>query len=169
MAANEYYSPVSPVRSHGRPTDATIPHLGTDSSTSFYQHPSQSTSPYMSPPQDDYSYRPYDHSQHSTPTPYYSSGGGGRENEGNPFADDIPLRQNPSKGSPVVGAAEPFPDDPAISDARKHRSRRKPKRGFFSGKIPWVVYTLTLIQCVVFIAELAKNGIPTNSSLTCLD
>ncbi len=33
----------------------------------------------------------------------------------------------------------------------------KNKKGWFSGKIPWVVYTLSLIQITVFIVEIIKN------------
>ena len=34
----------------------------------------------------------------------------------------------------------------------------KKKRGWFAKPIPYVVYTLTLIQIIVFIAEIVKNG-----------
>jgi membrane associated rhomboid family serine protease len=39
------------------------------------------------------------------------------------------------------------------------------KRGFFSGKTPWVVFTLSLIQISVFIAEIIKNSIVTGSPI----
>ena len=55
---------------------------------------------------------------------------------------------------------DPLPHDPAIIDRpAQNAARRRRKRGFFGAeKIPWVVYTLTLIQVCVFIAELVKNG-----------
>ena len=54
---------------------------------------------------------------------------------------------------------DPLPHDPAIIDRPSHNTaRRRRKHPFFGGKIPWVVYTLTLIQVCVFIAELVKNG-----------
>ncbi|KAG8530254.1 uncharacterized protein KY384_004755 [Bacidia gigantensis] len=71
----------------------------------------------------------------------------------NPYADDVPLRPHPQKSDTVV---QHDYDDSAITDRPPPRQQRK--KGLFSGRIPWVVYTLTLIQCVVFIAELAKNG-----------
>ena len=52
-----------------------------------------------------------------------------------------------------------LPEDPAIIDRpTQNAARKRRKRGFFGGKIPWAVYTFTLIQVCVFIAELAKNG-----------
>ena len=52
-----------------------------------------------------------------------------------------------------------LPDDPAIVDRPSRSAARKPKRrGFFGGKIPWVVYALTIIQVAVFIGELARSG-----------
>lgn len=59
-----------------------------------------------------------------------------------------------------------LPEDPALIDRppqeRRHKRRKK---GFFAKKIPWVVYTLTTIQVIVFIAELGKNGALTGSPI----
>lgn len=114
----------------------------------------------MSPSFEDSSYRPYaDHSQASIQSPYYSSGGGGREQEPSAYSDDIPLREHPSKHDSDMAMQDHLPDDPAIVDRpAQNAARRRRKQGFFGGKVPWVVYTLTLIQVCVFIAELAKNG-----------
>lgn len=38
------------------------------------------------------------------------------------------------------------------------RGGRRQKKGFFKKKLAWVTYTLTLVQIVVFIVELVKNG-----------
>jgi hypothetical protein len=35
--------------------------------------------------------------------------------------------------------------------------RKKKDNGFFTGKIPWVVFTVSLVQISVFIAEIIKN------------
>lgn len=157
MAANDYYQR-PPSQNKFRPSDAPLPPLPQDPFSSHAQ-PSYEPSPYMSPSYEDTSYRPYEHSQHSVPSPYYASGGGGRDTEQNPFADDIPLRHNPSKTDSDITRLDHLPDDPAVVDQPKgNRRRRREKRGWFSGRIPFVVYTLTFIQCVVFIAELAKNG-----------
>lgn len=83
------------------------------------------------------------------------------------YRDDIPLRNTTSNGlkhtdtdhvydipPPVLGAVGPDDD--------KRRSRRG--FGFFQksgGRIPWVVYGLTIIQVAVFIAEIVKMGVLT--------
>ena len=35
---------------------------------------------------------------------------------------------------------------------------KKKKKGFFKGKVTWVVYILTTVQVGVFIGELINNG-----------
>ena len=162
MAANEYYHP-SPDQTNHHRLDTPLP-PSPDPYTSYnpnLSHPSVPYSPtHSSAPYEDTSYRPYgDLSQQSIPSPYYASGGGGREHEPNPYSDDIPLRQHPSKGNSEMMLHDPLPDDPAIIDGpQRSRKGRNAKRPFFARKQSWVVYALTLIQVVVFIAELAKNG-----------
>lgn len=81
------------------------------------------------------------------------------ENESNSYSDNIPLRQHQSKASSDMVMQDHLPDDPAIIDRPpQSANRRRRKQGFFGREIPWVVYTLTLIQIVVFIAELGRNG-----------
>ena len=158
MAANEFYNPSS-APGNRRHYD-TPSHLPMESYASYGSHPTQSSPPHLSSPYEDTSYRPYgEPSQHTTPSPYYASGGGGRESEPNPYSDDIPLRQHPSKASSEM-LRDPLPHDPTIIDRpSENAARGRSRRGIFgAGKIPWVVYTLTLIQVCVFIAELAKNG-----------
>ena len=159
MAADQYYNP-SPSPLNGQPYNTPTPHLPLDNHAAYDNHPTQPSPPHISSPYEDTSYRPYaDRSQQSIPSPYYASGGGGREPEPNAYSDDIPLRQHPSKVSSEL-LRDPLPHDPAIIDRPTHNAARRIRRpGFFGrGKIPWVVYTLTLIQVCVFIAELAKNG-----------
>ena len=157
MAANEFYNPSSN-QANGPHHDAP-PQLPLESYATYPSHPTQPLSPRVSSPYEDTAYRPYERSHQGTPSPYYASGGGGRETEPNPYSDDIPLRQHPSKASSDI-LRDPLPYDPAIIDRpSQNAARRRRKRGFFgAGKIPWVVYTLTLIQVCVFIAELARNG-----------
>lgn len=161
MAANEYYnsSPIPrPIRKNSNPTLSQLP---PNPYTAYSPHPTQPSAPYMSSPTfEDSGYRPYaDQSQQSLPSPYYASGGGGREHDQAAYTDDIPLRPNSNKGDSNPVMPDHLPDDPAIVDRpSQNAARRRRKQGFFGGKIPWVVYTLTLIQVCVFIAELAKNG-----------
>ena len=156
MAANEYYNPSASRLGH-RPPDPVSPLHSPDPYTA---HPPQHPQPFLSSSLEDTSYRPYaDHSQQSIPSPYYASGGGGREHEPSAYSDDIPLRQHPSKHDSDVVMHDNLPDDPAIIDRPpQNAARKRRKQGFFGRKIPWAVYTFTLIQVSVFIAELAKNG-----------
>ena len=155
MAAHEYYHSNAQTpngRSHN-----TTPYSSHDP---YNSRPTQPLSPELTSSYEDHGYRPYEHSNTSLQSPYSTSAGpGGRNNEPNPFADDVPLRQHPSKKSPDISMHDHLPDDPAIIDRPPtKKKRREKKRRFFSGKIPWVVYGLTTIQIIVFIAEVAKNG-----------
>ena len=172
MAANEYYNSTD----HGgyEPYGRQKPHPQLPSGAfSDYSHNAESStalspiSTIHSPFEEPSPYRPYARSQDSGHSPYYASGGGGRETEPNPFADQIPLRESPTKGSAdVTTFQDHLPDDPAIRDAPPtSRSRSRRKKGILERKIPWVVYTLTFIQVVVFIAELVKNGVLTGSPI----
>jgi hypothetical protein len=90
----------------------------------------------------------------------YAQGGGRLGDSQSQFRDDIPLRDHP--------AAMPKDDDPTdhvydapVSQMEGVSRKRRSGNGFFKqplSKVPWVVYTLTLIQIAVFIAEIAKNG-----------
>lgn len=157
MAANDYYNQGYDGRSH-----TPLQHPQQASFTAYNPHDPQSPTPYITSPtspRDDLSYKPYAQSNSSLQSPYFASGlAGGRDTDQNSYADDVPLRQHPSKQSSDVVMHNHLPDDPTIIDrpppgkAKRHRRKR-----WFS-RIPWVVYTLTFIQSVVFIAELAKNG-----------
>lgn len=158
MAAKDYYhSTLDPRYNHSLPSS---PDSHQAHPTSYGSHSHLQSSPYESPT-DDLSYRPYARSHHGSASPYYASGGGGREQEPNPFSDEIPLRQHSIKSPDDPAFRDHLPDDPAIVDAPQRpmgKERINRHRGFFSKRIPWVVYTFTLVQCIVFIAELAKNG-----------
>lgn len=97
----------------------------------------------------------------------YHSGGVMDGRDASPYTDDIPLRPRPPpKDSEDQRGQDPrrgySNEDGNFMGSVKHRdpeSRQRQKRsGMFRGKVPWVVYILTLIQVSVFIAELAKNG-----------
>jgi membrane associated rhomboid family serine protease len=45
------------------------------------------------------------------------------------------------------------------------RRKSKKKKGWFSGRVTWVVYILTAVQVGVFVGELIKNGILTGSPI----
>jgi len=80
------------------------------------------------------------------------------------FQDDIPLRDHPGMPAKDNNSTDHVYDAPA--PALMEEGRRRPNRLSGLGKgllktkkrIPWVVYTLTLIQVVVFLVEIVKNG-----------
>ena len=160
MAANEYYN--SGHSTGDRPPDhlTSTPHPIHDSFAPYDSYNLHTPPSYPSPARED-SFRTYEHSSHTPSTSYYAPGGGGRDQEQNPFSDDIPLRAQQSKNSSDARFQDHLPYDPTVLDAppdegAKRRPRRK--KGIFSRRIPWVVYAFTTIQCAVFIAELVKNG-----------
>ena len=69
-------------------------------------------------------------------------------------------RESATSVSPIL--PEQPEDDPFVRDADPRRQRKQStgrrRDGWFNGQITWVVYTMTVIQLAVFIAELAKNG-----------
>lgn len=168
MAANEYFHDTTHQEGRRPPHLTTsISHDAPSSFSAYNSYNASQSSPYASPTHETPLYRPYPQSTHSSSTKFYASGGGGRENDQNPFQDDIPLRQHPSKADAEARFPNHLPHDPTILDASspeaRGKSRSRSKKGFFAGRIPWVVYGFTLVQCVVFIAELVKSGrSPTN-------
>ena len=78
------------------------------------------------------------------------------------YSDQIPLRPQPNptpRGFPAIGtyADDEIRNSDDLGRGQSQGRRRRGRRGFFTGKIPWVVYTLTLLQLTVFIVELVKN------------
>jgi len=106
---------------------------------------------------------------------FYGAGGGGRPDDSGAFGEDIPLRPRSEQNAPGNG----FPQHdgsgsdkalPPPAGHRRRKRRREPERkkgikGFFQGKVPWVVYIFTLVQVTVFIVEIVKNC--TLVDLTC--
>jgi hypothetical protein len=85
-----------------------------------------------------------------------------------PFRDSqsIPLQSHPGYNQPhgkgdgsisptmAMGNAEQFAGAPYDGD----KERPSKKKGWFQGKIPYAVYFLSLVQIIVFIVEIIKNG-----------
>lgn len=157
MAANEYYRDES--RPRGR-SDAPLPPLP----PSAFDPPSESQhsiSPITSPFEDP-SYRTYSRRSQQSISSNHDYYGGSRDHEPNPFSDDnnIPLENHSRKGhhAYVQDHLRYEPDGMNNFSPRQPRSPRSRKKGLFSGRIAWVTYAFTLIQSVVFLAELIKNG-----------
>lgn len=166
MAANDYYS-----GQHGQTKntpygrqDAALPPVPSNQT----QH---SVSPVSSPFDD----RPYhssgalggypDTSYNNHNTSYNNRYDSPSSRPNDPFTDHnaIPLHAQPkmdghqrNDGSPTRYYADPEQDQ--MPPREKRRRSQKKKKGWFSGKITWVVYFLTTVQIGVFVGELIKNG-----------
>lgn len=157
MAANDYYN-TSYGQSHSR-TDAPLPAVP--------GHPQQRpVSPVSSPFEDntyhssgaqggypDTSYSNFNSTSNlNTNHGRYDSPG----RHSDPFADQnaIPLQSQPKMdhGSPTQYHADPEQFGAGVE------KRKKKKKGWFSGRVTWVVYILTTVQIGVFVGELIKNG-----------
>lgn len=159
MAANDFYqqsyadnhssSQPPKVAENGRPLSHIALSYNPNPSASTLDH-SRHSQAYSSRPLSNY-YEPYDHSRQSV------------------LSDSIPLK--PKSNINTTGAdmddwrnqSTQYPPSPESNSRRllpdsKGRKKVEGSYGnFFKGKIPWVVYTLSLIQISVFIAEIIKN------------
>ena len=166
MAANEYYDTSS--NSQRTRVDAPLPPLPNPYSSYTSSSQQYKASP-ISSPFDDPSYRP--HGRQSSQSlasnnAYYGAGGSGHDYDARTYSDDIPLRTQRRKSSSDLLNSNPGPLDsevqrPPLGPRKKSRTgatRRKNKKGLWSGRIPFAVYFFTTVQIVVFIAELIKAG-----------
>ncbi|OAL34790.1 hypothetical protein AYO20_05985 [Fonsecaea nubica] len=75
---------------------------------------------------------------------------------------DVPDWRNQSSQYP------PSPDSNSpqlLPDSKGRKKTEGSFANFFKGKIPWVVYTLSLIQITVFVVEIIRNSIITGSPI----
>ena len=87
-----------------------------------------------------------------------------------PFEDSnaVPMHNYHAKQSSQSSTAPvvtPEYNDPFVRDAKPARRPRAPSapqpkgwRRYFTGRVTWVCYFLTLVQIIVFIVEIVKNG-----------
>lgn len=156
MAANDYFNQYS-TTSYPYNQGAYVEDYSATSSTTRVDKASNAT-PYAPSPfaNTTYPVHPTPSQQTLSPnTPYYGANGGPKRHE-DPFADHnaIPMQSQGSKFDDPrpMGSLSAFDHD----DGNQSRMKRKMK-GFLSKRQPWVVYTLSLVQLCVFIAEIAKN------------
>lgn len=152
MAASNYYQDSSSQQYQSyRPSS---PYQPSAYEQTQYPHHAQ-TAPSIAPTY--HTNDPYD--QRATPPPMNPT-------PTNTYSDNIPLSTQPrietNNWQPTQNTAyPPSPESqqphPAFLSSPTSRRKRKKKKGFFRGKVPWFVYTLTLIQTSVFIAEIIKN------------
>jgi hypothetical protein len=143
MAAWNYYNPT--------PNHTTNP---------YHDDPSRqergAVSPVTSPFDDDHTH-PFAR-QHSD-TSYLNPRSHG---DSDPFDDGnaIPLsgRKSAAASTQTIAPMLP-PEDPFVRDIDPRKRREQEKRqGWFHGQITWVVYILTVVQLIVFIVEIVRNG-----------
>ncbi|OQU94597.1 hypothetical protein CLAIMM_00931 [Cladophialophora immunda] len=91
-------------------------------------------------------------------------------------SDSIPLKHQSrintnQDGSDWRNQSTQYPPSPdsnspqLLPDSKGRRKMEGSFANFFKGKIPWVVYTLSLIQITVFVVEIIKNSIITGSPI----
>ncbi|KAK3114394.1 hypothetical protein LTR53_007361 [Teratosphaeriaceae sp. CCFEE 6253] len=127
--------------------EAPLPPLPTNAPYGEYAHPYPHHAPTHS--------RPHDHAD--------------------PYDDENAVQLNSRNKHNSTNTISPILphqiEDPFVRDAdpRKKRRRKDTSRqeddGWFRGRITWVVFTLTIVQLAVFIAQLVKNGILTGTPI----
>jgi membrane associated rhomboid family serine protease len=174
MAANDYYG-----NTHGQSNDrndAPLPPVPSN-------HTQHSVSPVSSPFED----RPYptqtassgalggypidtsySNTSYQPPTQYSSTAhiNDPYARQPDPFADQnaIPLQNQPKMDGSSPTRYNGDPEYYGMGVEPKRRKSKK-KKGWFSGRVTWVVYILTAVQVGVFVGELIKNGILTGSPI----
>lgn len=92
------------------------------------------------------------------------------------YADNIPLK---SAGAPTPlrtdwrDQRDQHADYPPSPESQQeavglvpHPTPMVKKKGWFSGKIPWVVYIVSVAQMATFLGEIVNNGKPSIESRT---
>jgi membrane associated rhomboid family serine protease len=182
MAANEYYNTAYNNHPAYRPSNDAY-----NDQHPLSRYNSHTTGPVSPLPSTPYEDRPLPQAPddgrayqipHQQPAPPYSGPGAHANQDADPYDDEnaIPMsgrRKHDSTTTlqPILQRNEDV-EDPFVRDADPNKPRRRggrggpPQRdGWFSGRITWVVYTLTLVQVIVFIAEIIKNAVLTKSPI----
>ncbi|EMC98186.1 hypothetical protein BAUCODRAFT_121073 [Baudoinia panamericana UAMH 10762] len=145
--SSPYYEPE--FEQYGRRNDAPLP-------------PLPSTSP-----SDDRNY----HYSRQPPTRSYSGASGHIHEVADPYADEnaIPMSGRKPKHHSATTISPILPhqvEDPFVRDVEPRKKRKRLSRdGWFKGRIPWVVYVLSAVELIVFIAEFVKMGVLTGTPI----
>ncbi|USW53499.1 Putative peptidase S54, rhomboid, Rhomboid-like superfamily [Septoria linicola] len=174
MAAHDYYS-------HSGNGDSNSPpsYHNHNNASPYHDYSERNEAPLPpipQPPQSPFGDRVHP-CAHQSPQQSYAGSSGRIHHDADPFDDGnaIPLNgRNPKHDSthtvsPILPHEQ---DDPFVRDADPRRKRRRDhapapvqEQGWFKGKITWVVFVLTFVQLVVFIAEIIRNGVLTGSPI----
>ncbi|KAH8724134.1 hypothetical protein GQ44DRAFT_709202 [Phaeosphaeriaceae sp. PMI808] len=147
MAANDYYNTTNTRPDNTRPGNQAQPSPSPFNDDPYYQTPNSSGALGGYP-------------SHDTSTSYNGAQDPFTDHNAIPLHSQSTMQGNkPDHGSPTQYNADPEAFPPPS------RKRSKKKKGWFSGRITWVVYTLTVVQIGVFVGELIKNGTLTGSPI----
>jgi len=156
MAANDYYNP-----------DVHEPALGYRDHSDRTQNPAHSFNHALPPPPEENF-----HYLSKAPSTSYSAASSNLHDEDHELWEDgysIPLTGRKAKHGSTHTIAPILPQrnsDPFVRDVTpRDAPRQTAKDGWFTGKITWVVYILSIVQLIVFIVEIAKNAILTKSPI----
>ncbi|KIW64111.1 hypothetical protein, variant [Phialophora macrospora] len=164
MAANNYYQPsYADQSSLPQPTkERPLSHIA------FAYNPNQNSSAldqprlsnaYTSRPVSNF-YEPHDPSRYSIHSDSIPLKHKSQINTGQDVDD---WRNQSTQYPPSPEANSPQPQ--LLPDSKGRKKLEGLFGNYFKGKIPWVVYTLSLIQITVFVVEIIKNSIITGSPI----
>ncbi|KAL3478681.1 DHHC zinc finger membrane protein [Aspergillus californicus] len=168
MAAQGYYNGAynSPPAYEQHPDHATDPlsRVSPRPSPAPYNH---NNAPYYETPESDPHDLRYSHQSIGSDNGAYVAGG--RMNEHDQYAENIPLKSpNPYSNEPPqqpwMQQPTHYAPEPGMMERQAPRGRPQ-KKGFFQKKIAYVTYILTAAQVIVFIVELIKAGQLTGSPI----
>lgn len=172
MAAQGYYNGAysnPPAYDHHEPPTESFnrvsPSPRPSPSPVGYNH---NAAPYYQSPDDLHDPHHLRYSQQSIGSDSGAYVAGGRINENDQYAENIPLKSanpydnqppydHPPSGQPWMQQPTHYAPDPAMMETQTHPPQKK-KKGFFKKKIAFVTYILTAAQIIVFIVELVKAG-----------
>ncbi|SPN98921.1 related to membrane protein [Cephalotrichum gorgonifer] len=109
------------------------------------------------------------HPQQRQDTTYYGAGNVSPDHGGPYPPEDIPLQNRPHKDA-EMGQDHVY-DAPGATAAGRRKKKGKVGLGQLGmigadrKRIPWVVYILTIAQVIVFIVEIARNGVLTGTPI----
>ena len=171
MAAQEYYNPPAQRRgstAYSRNDPPRLPPLPT-TNFSRMRHDSHAASP-VSPVYDTTPLHGPPKLEHDNASDFVNEGRAPPYRISHQYSDEIPLRDNfptgagykPDASDSQIPLRPTESPEQAAGDRRQRRRRREQeKKGWLSGRVPWAVYFLSVVQIAVFIGELAKNGMLT--------
>ena len=172
MAAQGYYNDAHsnpPAYDHHEPPSESFnrvsPSPRPSPSPVGYNH---NAAPYYQSPDDLHDPHHLRYSQQSIGSDSGAYVAGGRINDNDQYAENIPLKSaNPYDNQPPYDHQPPgqpwmqqpthYAPDPVMMETQTHPPQKK-KKGFFKKKIAFVTYILTAAQIIVFIVELVKAG-----------